>query len=199
MCHKDATHKIQIANNTLRNNYIIKLWHCEYNYYNIMSHWACQYYCYTWDIFSSLSSLCRWQQTQCLCVCWSWNGFPTAASVAYHGGCLFCHRPQEEVTKVNWKEKISLFTNFTYCSLSNYYVLSCMCGIYLLLFSRGIKKKGNFLLFCIWGDLSMRRWASANVYRKWKCAVYIPLDLRRYLRYRNHSDHPIIRFPRALC
>ena len=29
--------------------------------------------------------------------------------------------------------------------------------------------------------------------------VYIPLDLRRYPRYRNHSDHPIIRFPRALC
>ena len=29
--------------------------------------------------------------------------------------------------------------------------------------------------------------------------VYIPLDLRRYPRYRNHSDHPIIRFPRVLC
>ena len=28
--------------------------------------------------------------------------------------------------------------------------------------------------------------------------VYIPLDLRRYPRYRNHSDHPIIRFPQAL-
>ena len=137
--------------------------------------------------------LCRWQQTECLCVYWSWNGWPTATSGAHHDGCLVCHCPQE-VAKVNWKAKIPLFTDFTYCSLGDYYVLSCLCGIYLLLFSHEIIE--NFII--------MRRFEHAqigivNVYRKWKCAVYIPLDLRRYPRYRNHSDHPIIRFPRALC
>lgn len=45
-------------------------------------------------------------------------------------------------------------------------------------------------------------WIGEFLDRMWKYledVVYIPLDLRRYPRYGHHSNHPIIRFPRALC
>lgn len=57
------------------------------------------------------------------------------------------------------------------------------------------------MIMIILNSLGVCACAMLNTTNRKYCGVtvYIPLDLRRYPRYRNHSDHPIIRFPRALC